>query len=136
MLMKKSYLLFLVLMVCSVFSLSAKKYPEIKFEKTSIDLGMFSEDEPVQKCVFKFKNVGEKKLVINYVHASCGCTVPEYPKDFIAPGDSGQIVVTYNGKGKYPGKFKKYIQIFSNCKDDLTRIFIEGEMVAVKKEDL
>lgn len=122
-----------------LFSLcvEAKKRPEIKFEKTTIDIGTFSQDEPVQKAVFKFTNVGNAKLVINYVHTSCGCTVADYPKDFISPGGSGEIVVTYNGEGKMPGKFKKHIQIFTNCKDDLSRVFIQGYMssVPVVKEE-
>lgn len=120
---------FLMLMMCSV--LSAKKYPEIRFDKTTKSMGVFSMDDPVQKVVFKFTNVGKSKLVINYVHASCGCTVAEYPKDFISPGASGDIVVTYNGFGRMTGKFKKSVQVFTNCKDDMTRIFITGEMVDV-----
>ncbi len=114
----------------------AKKYPVIKFEQTTIDMGEFSMDDPVQKVKFKFTNVGKAKLVINYVHASCGCTVAEYPKDYISPGASGEITVTYNGSGKMPGRFKKNIQIFTNCKDDMARIFITGDMtdVPVKKK--
>lgn len=134
--MKIVRLLLLLVMTVFVHQTYAKKYPEIKFEKTTIDLGTFSEDEPVQKCVFKFTNIGKGKLVINYVHASCGCTVAEFPKDFISPGASGEITVTYNGTGKMPGRFKKHIQIFTNCKNDLTRIFIQGEMSALKKEVL
>ena len=88
-------------------------------------------DNPVQKCTFKFTNVGDAKLVINTVHASCGCTVADYPKDFIAPGASGEITVTYNGTGKMPGPFKKSIQVFSNSKEDLTRLFIQGQMTDV-----
>lgn len=124
----------LLLCLCT----EAKKRPEIKFEKTTIDIGTFSQDESVQKAVFKFTNVGNGKLVINYVHTSCGCTVADYPKDFISPGGSGEIVVTYNGEGKMPGKFKKHIQIFTNCKDDLTRVFIQGYMspIPVVKEDI
>lgn len=122
-------------MACMLaLSASAKKYPVIKFSKTTIDLGLFSQDEPVQTCVFKFTNVGKEKLVINYVHTACGCTVAEYPKDYISPGASGEIKVTYDGTGKIPGKFKKYIQIFTNCKDDLTRVFIQGEMSELPKE--
>lgn len=111
--------------------ISAKKYPQIKFEKTTINLGSFCMDDPVQKCVFKFTNTGKAKLVINYVHTSCGCTVADYTKDFIAPGGTGVITVTYDGKGKMPAKFKKSIQVFSNCKDDMTRLYITGEMTDV-----
>lgn len=129
---------YLLLLLCSLFvsvGMQAKKYPEIKFEKTTIDIGTFSQDDPIKKVTFKFTNVGKGKLVINYVHTSCGCTIADYPKDFIAPGGSGEIVVTYNGEGKMPGKFKKHVQIFTNCKDDLTRIFIQGDMSALPKKE-
>ena len=128
----KTKTLFLLLAVLILpMRLQAKKYPEIKFEKTTIDLGRFSIDDPIQKCTFKFTNVGEAKLVINTVHTSCGCTVADYPKDFIAPGASGEITVTYDASHKLPGKFKKSIQIFSNCKEDMARVFIQGEMTDV-----
>ena len=124
--MKK--LLFILFALASFSALQAKKYPEIKFEKTTIDLGTFSMDEPVQKCVFKFTNTGKERLVINQVHTSCGCTVADYPKAPISPGATGEITVTYNGTGKMVGRFKKGIQIYTNCKNDLSRVFIQGEM--------
>ena len=124
--MKK--LLFIFLALLSYTTLQAKKYPEIKFEKTTIELGTFSMDEPVQKCVFKFTNTGKAKLVINQVHTSCGCTVADYPKDFISPGGTGEITITYNGAGKMPGRFKKSIQVFTNSKNEMTRIYISGTM--------
>lgn len=130
----KRLMFFMMLALAVTATAFAKKYPVIKFEKTTIDMGTFSQDEPVQKAVFKFTNVGNAKLVINYVHTSCGCTVAEYTKDFISPGGTGQIVVTYNGAGKMPGEFKKHVQVFTNCKDELSRIFIRGYMSAVKKQ--
>lgn len=112
-------------------SAQAKKYPQIKFEKNVVDMGAFCMDEPVRKCVFRFTNVGDAKLVINKVRVTCGCTVVDYPKDFIAPGGSGEITVTYDGTGKMPGRFKKSITIEANTKDTLTRIFIQGDMTDV-----
>jgi len=135
--MQKTVKILMLMMACMfTMTASAKKYPEIKFEKTTIELGVFSEDKPLQTCVFKFKNVGKAKLVITYVHTSCGCTVAEYPKDYISPGGSGEIRVTYDGKGKLPGKLKKSIQVYTNCKDDLARLYISGEMTAVPSSDL
>lgn len=125
----KIFMVLASLMLC--MGISAKKYPQIKFEKTTIDLGRFCMDDAVQKCVFKFTNTGKAKLVINYVHPTCGCTVAEYTKDFIAPGATGEITVTYDGSDKMPGKFKRGIQVFTNCKDDMSRIFIQGEMTDV-----
>jgi hypothetical protein len=127
----KTKLLMLVAFFALALDMEAKKFPQIKFEKTTIDMGTFSMDDPVQKCVFKFTNVGNAKLVINSVHPSCGCTVADYPKDFIAPGASGEITVTYSGKGKMPGRFKKSIQVVSNSKEEMTRIFIQGDMTDV-----
>ena len=132
--MVKIRLALLSLLMVMTVSISAKKYPVIKFEKTTMDMGTFSIDDPVQKVKFKFTNVGKAKLVINFVHTACGCTVADYPKDFISPGASGVITVTYNGTGKMPGKIKKHIQVFSNCKDDMTRLFIVGEMTDMPRE--
>lgn len=135
--MQKTIRTIMVMLTCLIaMSATAKKYPVIKFEKTTVDLGTFSQDDPIQTCVFKFTNVGKAKLVINYVHTSCGCTVAEYPKDFISPGGTGEIKITYNGTGKLPGKLKKHIQVFTNCKNDMARIFIIGDMTAVSKSDL
>ena len=127
----KTKLLLLMALFTMALGMQAKKLPQIKFEKTTIDFGTFSLENPVQKCTFKFKNVGDAKLVITAVHASCGCTVADYPKDFIAPGASGEITVTYDGSSKLPGPFKKNIQVFSNCKEEMTRIFIQGDMTDV-----
>lgn len=112
----------------------AKKYPVIHFERTTINVGTFSQDDPVQKATFKFTNVGEGKLVINYVHTSCGCTAADYTKDIISPGGTGYIWVTYDGTGKMPGPFVKHIQVFTNCKQEETRIVLRGEMSSLPKE--
>ena len=112
-----------------------KKYPVMKFEKTTVDFGTFSQDDAVRTCTFAFSNVGKAPLIINYVHTACGCTVADYPKDPISPGGRGVIKVTYDGSQKMPGRFKKSIQIFTNCKDDLSRLFITGNMTALVKEN-
>ena len=101
---------------------------EITFEKTTHNFGSFPESSPKVTCVFKFKNSGDGPLVIHQAIASCGCTVPQYPKEPIKPGESGQITVTYNGAGKFPGHFKKSITIRTNGKNEMTRLYIEGDM--------
>ena len=124
--MKRLFLTLLCMLTLCVEN--AKKNHEIKFEKATIDLGTFSQDEGLQKCVFRFTNVGDDKLIINNVHTSCGCTVAKYSEEPISPGGSGEILITYNGAGKMPGKFKKSIQVFTNCEKDMTRLFIMGYM--------
>lgn len=104
------------------------KQAEIQFDTLRINLGTFSVKEGEQKCSFTFTNVGTAPLVINQAFASCGCTVPTYTKDPVKPGEKGQIDVTYNGKGKFPGHFTKVISVRSNAKTEIVRLTIEGNM--------
>lgn len=101
---------------------------EIKFDKTTVNLGTFPEEKPVVSCVFTFTNIGDAPLVIHQAVASCGCTVPEYTQEPVLPGKKGTIKVTYNGTGKYPGHFKKSITLRTNAKTEMMRLFIEGDM--------
>lgn len=128
--MKK--VLLMSLMLLSLVYASAQKEAEIKFEKTTYDFGTFSESTPVQKCTFTFTNVGEAPLIIHQAIASCGCTVPQYTKKPIAPGEKGTLSVTYNGKGRFPGHFKKSITIRTNGKPEMLRLYIEGTMEEAK----
>ena len=75
-------------------------------------------------------DVGDAPLVIHQAVASCGCTVPEYSQEPIAPGKTGTVKVTYNGTGRYPGHFKKSITLRTNAKTEIMRLFIEGDMTA------
>lgn len=110
----------------------AQKQAELVFESDTINLGVFSENDAIQRCVFRFTNTGDAPLLIHQAIASCGCTVPEYCKEPIRPGDKGEIKVTYNGKGKMLGLFTKTISVRSNAKNGIKRLFLRGEMV--KKE--
>ena len=109
--MKRSIMIALM-MALTTIGMMAQKPAEIKFDKTSHNFGTFSEKNPKQSCTFTFTNVGEQPLVINQAIASCGCTVPEYTKTPIQPGEKGEIKVTYNGAGKFAGHFKKSINQF------------------------
>jgi hypothetical protein len=125
--MKKFFIIAMMLMSI-VTTASAQAQAEIKFDKVTINLGTFSEKDAVQSATFTFTNVGQAPLVINQVVASCGCTVPKYEKKPVAPGQQGTINVTYNGKGKFPGHFKKSITVRTNGKTEMTRLYIEGDM--------
>lgn len=110
------------------FTQNKDSYAEISFDTLTIDLGTFSEKDPVQKCTFNFTNEGTAPLVIHQAFASCGCTVPKYTKTPIKPGCKGKIDVTYNGQGKFEGKFQKTITVRSNAKNNVVRLTIKGHM--------
>lgn len=135
--MKKLILFTLMLMCCITSSFAQgdndKKQAEIKFDKLIHDFGKFSESDPVVTCVFTYTNVGETPLIINQAVASCGCTVPEYTKKPVMPGEKGEIKITYNGTGKFPGHFKKSITVRTNGAVEMTRLYVEGDMEEAKK---
>lgn len=126
----KKLILFTLLLICSLTTAMAQKEAEIKFDEQIHNFGTFSESEPIVSCVFTFTNIGDAPLVINQAAASCGCTVPEYTKTPVQPGQKGEIKVTYNGTGKFPGHFKKSITVRTNGKVEMTRLYIEGDMEA------
>lgn len=126
--MKKIFLTTLFL-VSSILIVLAQGTAEIIFDKTTHNFGTFSENSPKVTCKFQFKNTGDGPLVIHQAIASCGCTVPRYPKEPLKPGESGEITVTYDGTGKFPGHFRKTITIRTNGKKEITRLYIEGDMM-------
>lgn len=71
-------------------------------------------DQKNAEYTFQFKNVGKTPLIITNASASCGCTVPEFPKEPILPGKTGAIKVTFNTAGK-SGPFDKTVYIQSNA---------------------
>lgn len=131
--MKKIILMTLLMFFGIAMVNAQEKKASIKFEKNVYDFGAFSENDATQKCTFVFTNVGNAPLVINQAVASCGCTVPSYTKTPIMPGEKGEIKVTYNGTGKFPGHFKKTITIRSNGEPEMVRLYIEGTMEEAKK---
>lgn len=112
-----------------------EKVAEIKFDTLSHDFGEFSETDPVVSCEFPFTNVGTAPLVIHQAISSCGCTVPDYTKSPIKPGERGVIKVTYNGKGKFTGKFRKVITVRSNSKENAAvNLYIQGFMTPAEEK--
>ncbi len=78
----------------------SKKLPVMSFDKQEHDFGNIIQGTP-QETVFTFTNTGEAPLIITDARSSCGCTVPQYPKNTpIAPGETGELLVKFNGSGK------------------------------------
>nr|WP_297914187.1 DUF1573 domain-containing protein [uncultured Allomuricauda sp.] len=77
-----------------------KNLPVMTFENSEHDFGTITQGT-AQETRFKFTNTGQAPLIITDAKSSCGCTVPEYPKNTpIAPGDSGELLVKFNGSGQ------------------------------------
>ena len=92
------------------------------------NFGTIKESDGKVSHVFEIKNTGNAPLVLTRVMSSCGCTVPSYSKEPIAPGKSSKITVTYDPAGRvYP--FVKTVSIYSNGKEGPEVITIKGEVV-------
>lgn len=77
--------------------------------------------------VFKFKNTGKEPLIIADAKASCGCTTPSWPKEPIAPGKVGELVVVFDSSGKFGGQSKR-VTIVANTSPPETYCYMEGEV--------
>jgi len=90
-------------------------YPTMTFQKEEYDFGTIKQGDKVSTD-FQFKNTGEADLIITSARGSCGCTVPDYPKTPIKPGETGNIKVSFDSKGKQ-GKTSKTVTILCNTQE-------------------
>lgn len=104
--------------------------PEIAFDKPDYDFGIINEGDIVNGK-FKIYNKGKSDLVISNAQPSCGCTIPEWPKDAIKPGDSASLSFTFNSHGKV-GKQNKSITLQTNTAKGTEILYLKG-MVTPKK---
>lgn len=86
--------------------------PIMSFEEKVWDFGTITDGERVSHT-FKFRNTGKSDLIISNATASCGCTIPVWPKKPIKPGEEGEIKVEFNSKGKI-GNVTKDINVIAN----------------------
>lgn len=98
----------------------------LNFEKNNFDFGKIKQGEKVTH-EFKFTNKGSEPLIISSATATCGCTVPEYPKEPIAPGAGGIIKVVFDSAGK-SGMQHKVVTITANTTPAATEIYLTGEI--------
>jgi hypothetical protein len=104
----------------------ASNAPSFSWEKESHDFGEIAQGEKVAYS-FKFTNNGKSDLIISSAKGSCGCTVPEYSKDPVAPGEEGKIDVVFDSKGKSGGQNKK-VTLVANTVPNQAILTITGNV--------
>jgi len=102
------------------------KYPEMTFATKDHDFGTIEADSKVNYS-FTFKNTGQADLIITRAVGSCGCTIPEYPKDPIKAGESGKIDVSFNSANKH-GNQQKSVTIYTNTKAGVESLYITASI--------
>ena len=105
-----------------------KNAPEMKFEVESYDFGTIKQGDKVTYD-FNFVNTGKEPLIISNAQGSCGCTVPQWPKEPIAKSAKGTIHVEFNSAGKM-GMQDKTVTITSNSKNSTVVLHLKGNVEA------
>lgn len=100
--------------------------PSFAFDESSFDFGTINEGDVVDHT-FTFTNTGEAPLIISSATASCGCTVPQWPKEPIPVGGTGEIKVQFNSRNK-PGIQNKTISITANTYPKINRLNIKANV--------
>ncbi len=111
----------------------ADKLPKIEFEKDFHDFGKIIQGEKVTYA-FKFKNTGKSLLLISNVSTSCGCTVTDFPKEPIKPGESGKIDVSFDSEGRR-GPQNKTATVMANTQPNSTMLRIQAIIVLPGSEE-
>ncbi len=102
---------------------------EFKAKNNTIDYGTVSKDTDNGIRKFEFTNTGDQPLIITNAVSTCGCTVPSFPKEAIAPGKTGFIEVKYNMN---PGPIRKTITVETNAvnvEEGRVALKIKGEVI-------
>ncbi|QYN51171.1 MULTISPECIES: DUF1573 domain-containing protein [Apibacter] len=125
--MKKFVLSSAFLLGAYIFS-NAQEIKITNYENNTVDYGNVNKGSN-GKRIIKIQNVGDKPLIISNINTSCGCTVPQWTTEPIAPGKKGEITVTYNTSNV--GRFSRTITISSNDeKKPNLPVRIEGVVLA------
>lgn len=105
----------------------AKVMPIMEFDKKMHDFGNIKAGEKVSYS-FRFVNRGRRNLIIQNASGSCGCTVPDFPKQPIPPGREGFIRVLFNSEGKN-GVQEKQVTVLANTLPNTNEIRIKANII-------
>lgn len=112
----------------------ATEVPIMSFDETEHDFGTINENDIVE-TVFNFENTGKTDLIITNATATCGCTIPEWPKHPIKPGEKGLIKVKFNSRGK-KNKQNKTVTLSTNTKNGREFLKIKAQVTPAKFSNL
>ncbi|MBR1644652.1 MAG: DUF1573 domain-containing protein [Bacteroidales bacterium] len=102
------------------------RMPVISFEKDQHDFGRLSAGENISYS-FKFTNTGDADLVIASCTATCGCTVADYPRGRVAPGESGYVTVTFKSAGKAGQQYQE-VSLATNAQPAVKKLKIRAQV--------
>jgi hypothetical protein len=102
---------------------AAKQVPVMTFDKQVHDFGTIEQNTP-QETLFTFTNTGNAPLIITDAKSSCGCTIPTWTKEPVAPGGKGELLVKFNGSGQ--NQVTKTITVTANTEKGQEQLRIQA----------
>jgi hypothetical protein len=125
--MKKAFAIPLFFVVPLILLNAQTRDANLSFDFLVHDFGKIQEADGPVTVNFQFTNTGSQPLLIKQVHASCGCTSPEWSREPVLPGKTGFVSATYNPKSR-PGPFNKTITVTSNAANPTVVLTIKGDV--------
>lgn len=105
---------------------AANGLPVMSLEQTKHDFGMMVQGEKLS-YTFVFTNKGGSELIISDASVTCGCTIADFTKSPVKPGDQGKVEVIFNSAGK-SGSVSKSVRLLTNCQPNYTELEITAEV--------
>ncbi len=130
----RKFLALLFFIFSPVILCLAQQAAQISFESYRYSLGTFARNDANKTYAFKFKNTGEAKLIIDHLSVGCPCTTAKYSKKTFLPGESGEIVATFDGSHQSLGAFEIEIIVASNATSKYVRLILAGNLVATQED--
>jgi hypothetical protein len=127
--MKKTIIIILCSVILGSFLYAQNRTngPAVSFSRAEHNFGTIREEIGTIATQFEFTNTGTTPILIQRVSASCGCTMPTYPREPILPGQTGRISVEYHTTGR-PGAFNRPVTVFTNVPDTVFILHIRGNV--------
>ena len=114
-----------------------KNAKEVAMPRIEVDADVYNFTEITQgesvSAEFVLKNTGDAPLLIRSAKGSCGCTVPQWPKEPISEGEKVIIKVTFNSAGK-EGKQNKTVTLVTNAIPSTKVLTIKGNVIVPEKK--
>ncbi len=126
--MKRIIFIIMAVFLATGMVSAQQKAAVIAADNATYDFGQIKEADGKVTHTFEIANQGEMPLVITRVIASCGCTTPEWTKEPIPAGKTGQVTITFDPASR-PGPFAKSISVYSNGKTGSFILTIRGEVL-------
>ena len=111
-----------------VLALTAMAQGVPTWERTSHDFGKVRDSVKTLTTRIKVVNTGDSALVISRVQSNCGCTVADYTREVLQPGDTGRVTIHYSTR-KIPGAFEKKVYVFTNGKPRKSTLTVKGLVI-------